>query len=180
MIKVERMSDLIKSKDRVNKYGEVFTPDFIIEEMLNALDPNDIKDPEKLFFEPSAGNGNFLLGILKKRIENGIDIIVALNTMIGIELQMDNVLESHERLFEMCKSFVFKAKKKTQKEKMLYAKCIMIIKQNIFQGDSLVYMREKKILTHKFCYKPIKDSNALVLSDEERIEKMNEALEFVG
>ena len=60
------MEKLIKSKERVNKVGEVFTPMILVDEMIKRL-PNEVWQKNKEFLEPSCGNGNFLVAILKKK-----------------------------------------------------------------------------------------------------------------
>ena len=82
------MSKLIKevenksiySKDKSNKFGEVFTPTDLIIEMLSSL-PKDLwKDSSKTFFDPCSGFGNFpavvitkLMSTLKKQIPDTND-----------------------------------------------------------------------------------------------------------
>lgn len=62
--------NLIKSKNRVQKHGEVFTPSWMVEKM---LDIPGIKEASEsitaTFFEPSAGDGNFLQAILERKLK---------------------------------------------------------------------------------------------------------------
>ena len=51
---------------------EVFTPDFLIEEMLDKLDPNVWSDPNKTWLDPCAGIGNFSVFILE-RLMKGLE-----------------------------------------------------------------------------------------------------------
>ena len=89
---------LTKSKERVKELGEVFTPPELVNEMLNKL-PSDCWEPEKTFLEPSCGTGNFLVEILKRKLEAGHTPLQALSTIYGIDIMNDNVRESRERLF---------------------------------------------------------------------------------
>lgn len=61
---------LIKSRERVRAYGEVFTPRYMVETMLDLvkeeLEGEDFID--KTFFEPAAGDGNFLVAILHRKL----------------------------------------------------------------------------------------------------------------
>lgn len=61
---------LIKSKERVQKHGEVFTPPWMVEKML-AHEPIAAKvaDIHATILEPSAGEGAFLVAILEKWVE---------------------------------------------------------------------------------------------------------------
>jgi type I restriction-modification system DNA methylase subunit len=61
------VNKLIKTKHRVRDHGEVFTPDFIVENMLNLV-KNETERIESRFLEPACGNGNFLSEVLKRKI----------------------------------------------------------------------------------------------------------------
>ena len=53
------------SKDKSNKYGEVFTPPSLIKEMLSSLPYEAFMDPSKTFFDPCVGYGNFPVFIIQ-------------------------------------------------------------------------------------------------------------------
>lgn len=55
----------IYSKDKSNQHGEVFTPSSLIKEMLGSLDEEAFTDPNKTFFDPCAGKGNFPVFIIQ-------------------------------------------------------------------------------------------------------------------
>lgn len=95
--------ELIKSKERVKQHGEVFTPQWIVEMM---LDQPGIKaateDLHTTFLEPSAGEGVFLVEILHRKLqlaqklsatlaEYEENALIGLSTLYGIELLEDNV-----------------------------------------------------------------------------------------
>lgn len=93
------MSALVKSKQRVQDHGEVFTPDFLVEQMLDVF-PDDAWLPEKNWLEPSCGNGNFILGILRRKIAHGHSLEQALNTTFGVDILIDNIRECHSRIYD--------------------------------------------------------------------------------
>jgi hypothetical protein len=94
------MDKLVRSKERQQKHGEVFTPDFLVERML-AMIPEEIwNDPTKTFLEPSCGNGNFIIAIIRKKILHGSTIEQALRTTFGIEILEDNVRECRSRIYD--------------------------------------------------------------------------------
>lgn len=102
------MEKLVKSKERVRKLGEVFTPDWVVKKMCDLLqDENDGMDVfsiEKTFLEPSCGTGNFLVEIFRRKLEHcqtPQDGISALESIFGIDIMQDNIEESRHRLFEM-------------------------------------------------------------------------------
>lgn len=86
------------SKDAIKGRGEVFTPEFMVEEMLNTLPKEYFVSAEKTVLDNSCGNGNFLVKILEWRMKNGISHLDSLKTIYGIELDPNNTVECRERL----------------------------------------------------------------------------------
>ena len=58
----------IKSKQRVRDYGEVYTPEQIVRDMLDLL-PHDTQAIDSTYLEPACGNGAFLIEILRRKLE---------------------------------------------------------------------------------------------------------------
>ena len=92
------MSGVERDKLRIKATGEVFTPTSLVQEMLDQLDPELFKDPEKTFLDPTCGDGQFLGEILIRKIENGIDFETALKTIYGVDIMEDNVVLCKDRL----------------------------------------------------------------------------------
>lgn len=86
------------TKDAVKKRGEVFTPEFMVEEMLSTAPQEYFQSAEKTVIDNSCGSGNFLVKILEWRMKNGISHLDAIKTIYGIELDPDNAKECRERL----------------------------------------------------------------------------------
>src|ERR1700728_215325 len=94
------MNKLVKSKERQQKFGEVFTPGFLVEKMLDLV-PNEVwNDSSKTFLEPSCGNGNFIVAIIRRKLKHGSTIEQALSTTYGVDIQQDNIQECKERIIE--------------------------------------------------------------------------------
>ena len=91
---------LTKSKKRVKELGEVFTPPELVEEMLDRLPPEVWQDPSKTFLDPACGTGNFLVAVVRRKVEAGAQPLQALRTTYGIDIMEDNVAECRERLLE--------------------------------------------------------------------------------
>lgn len=53
------------SKDKSNEFGEVFTPPSLIKEMLSSLEEESFTNPNKTFFDPCSGKGNFSVFIIQ-------------------------------------------------------------------------------------------------------------------
>lgn len=92
---------MFKSKERVKATGEVFTPDWLVEEMLDKLPSSVFTEPTKTFIDPACGNGNFLVQVVKRKIENGSTPLQALSTTYGVDIMEDNIAECRQRLFKV-------------------------------------------------------------------------------
>ena len=90
-----------KRKLRRKSTAEDFTPIPLVEEMLSKLPPDVWLDPSKSFIDPAAGNGNFLIEVLRRKLSNGHPPLQALSTIFAVELMEDNTEEMKERLLEL-------------------------------------------------------------------------------
>ena len=86
-----------KRKARRKKTQEFFTPSSLVVSMCDKIDEAIWKDPSKDFLEPSFGNGNFIMEILKRKLKY-TDWKTALEHIWGVELMEDNVEECKERI----------------------------------------------------------------------------------
>lgn len=92
---------LTKSRDRVKKHGEVYTPMWMCVKMCDALPPDAWTDIGAKFLEPCCGNGNFLEEILRRKLalaKEPKDILLALRSICAIVILPDNVEESRDRM----------------------------------------------------------------------------------
>lgn len=94
------MSDtpIIRDRERVHRTAEVFTPPWLVEDMLDRLeacDPTLFSEPSKTFLEPSCGEGVFLLHVLRRKAartaQSPIPVAVMLGSLYGLDLMPDNV-----------------------------------------------------------------------------------------
>lgn len=93
---------LIKSKERKDKFAEVYTPSWLVKNMCDMLPPDAWDSIHRTFLEPSCGNGNFLEEILARKLklcDNINDGIAALQSIFGIDILPDNVQESRDRMY---------------------------------------------------------------------------------
>lgn len=142
---------LIKSKNRVQKYGEVFTPDWIVKKMLSEPSiQNKLHDIHATFLEPSVGEGAFVTEILHQKltyvdeisnksnwIKNTLWVIASI---YGIELLDDNLIITKQNLVEvLSQHYQNFYQKKLSKNTDLYKSARYIIDNNIVQGNTLKY-----------------------------------------
>ena len=138
---------LIKSKSRVADFGEVFTPEFIVNNMLDLV-RSETENINSKFLEPACGNGNFLIEVLKRKLfiiknrykksqhEYETNSIIAIGSLYGIDLMSDNVKECKKRLFNSFKEMYMDLYKKNYKER-LFEIAEFVLDKNIIQADAL-------------------------------------------
>lgn len=178
------MTKLIKSKERVSENGEVFTPEHIVSEMISLIDDVIWADKEYICLEPTCGNGNFVVQIVKKKLSCGLSIFQAINTTFGMDIMEDNIFECRERLLRIC------LEQELDSSKLFRLSCIIV--NNIFQvEDSLTYIQNKDWERKKFFdedpigtvadkglnkfLKKTKDEQILSISEQEKIKKQTKS-----
>ncbi len=94
----------VKSKQRVADHGEVFTPAWMVEAMLNLV-KDETERIDSRFLEPACGSGNFLVQILQRKLaaveikfgksdfEKRHYALLTVMCIYGIELLPDNIAE---------------------------------------------------------------------------------------
>ena len=133
----------IKSKQRVKDFAEVFTAEREVKAMCDLIPQETWDNIESTFLEPSCGTGNFLVEIFARKLSRCNDVkdaLKALASIVGIDIQQDNVEESRRRLMDM---FLEKYGNSNEVATFLAG---AILRNNIICGDSLEIMKmwEKK------------------------------------
>ena len=135
--------DLIKSRKRVADHGEVFTPNRIVEDMLNLV-KDESERIDSRFLEPACGSGNFLSSVLKRKLssvqsrygKNDFEkrhyALFSLMCIYGIELLADNVQECRAILLSIFDSFL-----SISENDLWHKAAAAVLKVNILQGDAL-------------------------------------------
>ncbi len=137
----------IKSKQRVKNHGEVFTPEHIVNEMLDLV-RNETEIIESRFLEPACGDGNFLAPILQRKMDvvkkrykfSQIEFermaLLAVGSIYGVEILHDNVEACIERLYKIVDDVYTKIYKNKSKDD--FRKSVrFVLCRNILHGDAL-------------------------------------------
>lgn len=135
--------NLIKSKQRVADHGEVFTPEWLVDAMLDLV-KDETERLDSRFLEPACGSGNFLTKILKRKLatvetkysKSEFDrkhyAVLSLMCIYGIELLKDNIEECKANLLEIFSEYL-----NLKPDDVLYACGDYVLTQNIVHGDAL-------------------------------------------
>ncbi|UYF92635.1 SAM-dependent methyltransferase [Rhodococcus aetherivorans] len=134
---------LVKSKQRVADHGEVFTPAWMVEEMLDLVKGESERIDSRVL-EPACGAGNFLVTVLARKLatvlvrhgkndfEKRCYALFALMCTYGIELLADNAQECRDNL-----STVFNTFLGVDDEDEWARAARTVLTTNIVQGDAL-------------------------------------------
>lgn len=91
-------------EERYRITGEVFTPSYFTKKILSSL-PKEVWKENKTFLDPACGNGNLLIPVLWRKIENGHRPLEALHSVYGVDIMPDNVRECRIRLLSLVSVF---------------------------------------------------------------------------
>lgn len=135
--------DLIKSKKRVADHGEVFTPPWLVDAMLDLV-KGETERIDARFLEPACGSGNFLVRVLQRKLaavelkfkksefEKKHFALFGLMCIYGIELLTDNIDECRANLLEIFAEFL-----RTDEVSDSYCAASYVLSQNLVHGDAL-------------------------------------------
>lgn len=137
---------LVKSKQRVKDAGEVFTPRWVVRDM---LDLDEIKvmsfELDTTFLEPACGNGNFIIQILVRKLMSvsaeafDIDVARSVASIYGVDIAEDNVKETRARMMNAIKHFYADNGMELRRE--IECSLWYILYRNIILGNTLEYKK---------------------------------------
>ena len=91
-------SSIERSDERIKETQEVFTPMELVEQMIDEIDIELLKDPNSTFIDNSAGCGNFLVGLKNRLCQYHSEHHVLENMLYAVEMMEDNHIELCARL----------------------------------------------------------------------------------
>ncbi len=156
------MNKQVQSKSRVSLYGEVYTSEREVNDMLDLV-KDETERLDSRFLEPACGDGNFLFEVLSRKLdvlkrnykknqyEFEKNAIVVVGSLYGIDILEDNIIKTRERLLSLFLNIYNNIFKKNVREEMEQSINFIICK-NIIHGDALTL-------------KEIKSSKALIFSE---------------
>ena len=91
-------SEIVRSDDRIDQTGEVFTPAELCASMVSEIPESVLKNPKSTFLDNSAGSGNFLLA-LQTELSKYHDLThINDNMLFAVEFMEDNHAELCKRI----------------------------------------------------------------------------------
>ena len=140
--------NLVKSRKRVADHGEVFTPAWMVEAMLDLV-KGETERIDARFLEPACGSGNFIVQILRRKLaavelkygksdfERQHYALLALMCIYGIELLPDNIAECRANVLEIFSEYL-----RIDESDDLCRAGSYVLSQNLVHGDALT-MRDQ-------------------------------------
>ena len=137
----------VKSRERVQEHGEVFTNAREVNAMLDMV-KQETERIDSRFLEPACGDGNFLAEVLRRKL----DVVesryrrslpewekyafVAVGSIYGVELLNDNVVACRSRLYDIVEERYIRAARKNQSPAFLDA-IKYVLGRNVLNGNAL-------------------------------------------
>lgn len=146
----------IKSKARVADHGEVFTAKREVDAMLDLV-KQETERVDSRFLEPACGDGNFVAGILRRKLvaakkraipprkkkplplEFEKQSVIAVASIYGVDLMMDNVNACRRRLYDIWND-EYEAICKNEADDECREAVKFILRRNIVCGNALTLM----------------------------------------
>jgi hypothetical protein len=134
---------LIRSRKRVADHGEVFTPAWLVDAMLDLV-KGETERIDARFLEPACGSGNFLVRVLQRKLaaveakyaksdfERMHYALLALMCSYGIELLPDNIAECRANMLEILADYL-----KIEESEDAHRAAAFVLTQNIIHGNAL-------------------------------------------
>lgn len=139
----ETTEQLVFSKQRVADHGEVFTPAWLVDAMLDLV-KDETERIDSRFLEPACGSGNFLIKVLQRKLaavemkygRSDFDkkhyALLGLMCIYGIELLPDNIAKCRANLLEIMVTYL----KMSPSDDLIKA-AFFVLEQNIIHGDAI-------------------------------------------
>ena len=134
---------LDRSRQRIADHGEVFTPAWMVEAMLDLV-KDEAERIDSRVLEPACGSGHFLVQVLRRKLA-GVELkfgradfekrhyaLLALMCTYGIELLAGNVAECRANLLEILVEYL-----DLDASDDLYRAASYVLAQNLVHGDAL-------------------------------------------
>jgi hypothetical protein len=134
---------LIRSKQRVADHGEVFTPPWLVDAMLDLV-KGEADRIDARFLEPACGSGNFLVRVLQRKLAS-VEIkfgksefekrhyaLLGLMCTYGIELLADNIAECRANMLDVLAEYL-----SIGDTDDAYRAANFVLSQNLVHGDAL-------------------------------------------
>ena len=174
LIDLTPSNQVLDTVQKKKDFGEVFTPDWIVNDMIAML-PDHIKTITARYLEPSAGDGAFLMPLLRLKLDMVFDqytnwtervqhALTGLYNLYGVEIQLDNVQMCRLNLHTCFMNRFPKEQLPSNFYERLHNCAAYIVQRNIIHGDLLTGQRPE---VDESGVSLCDDKDSIVYTDEE-------------
>lgn len=178
VVYVETYPDFSKGGSNDTDGFQIFTPEFIVKDMLKIIGKDNINDIYKTVLEPASGDGAFTVRILESRLknikhdENYLQkSLIALSTIFSIEMDEDLIKKQRNNIYSLIVNNAKNSKQDIIEDYLLIARKIIL--SNFIWGETNI----DKPLKYKGeaigWYMPTKVKNKSKKTDKNRIQFAN-------
>ena len=133
------IKELTKAKDatltgkhgrkQAKEFAEVTTPIWCIEKQLDLL-TDDAFEVSKRVLDPCTGDGRYLMCYLVRKMEHSDDILTAVSTLHGLDIQQDNVDLARYNMMALARHIC-----RAKGIEFDFWRLVKVVNENIKQGD---------------------------------------------
>lgn len=140
---------LVRSKQRIADHGEVFTPDWLVQAMLDQVG-EETERIDSRFLEPACGSGNFIVPVLRRKLrvvtqkfgssdfESRHYALLGVMSIYGIELLSDNIAECRANMLE-----VLVDQMQVGEGHDLYRAASYVLDENLVHGNAMTMLNDE-------------------------------------
>lgn len=101
MRKVSILEEELTKQNRIDEFGEVFTPSELVNEILDEVPIEMWKDPDEKWLDPTCGDGVFLTEIKQRLLKYHSERHILLHMIYGVDITEKNVYDCIVKLFRV-------------------------------------------------------------------------------
>lgn len=143
-------SACVRSRKRVADHGEVFTPEWMVQAMLDLVRDEAFRIDSRIL-EPACGSGNFLVSVLGRKLaaveanygksdfEKRHQALLGLMCIYGIELLDDNVAECRQSMLVIVDDYL-----NIDEDDTLHQAAAKVLTMNIVHGDARTMLTNER------------------------------------
>ena len=157
---------------------QIFTPEFIVNDMLKLIGNDNINDITKTVLEPASGDGAFTVRILEsrlKKLKKDKDYIqkslVALSTIYSIEMDYDLMQKQRNNIYSLLLKIAKMSKQEVTDDYKIVAKKIILT--NFIWGETNIDQPLKYKGEALGWYMPTREKGKSKKTDKNRIQFAN-------
>ena len=92
------VNNKMKTKERIDYFGEVFTPKNLVNEIINKIPLEHWANSSYSVLDPACGNGQFIIETLNKKVAAGLTKDEALKETYAVDLMASNIADVIARI----------------------------------------------------------------------------------